>query len=153
MTCAAKATCKTHKSVTPKHGEIDKTGPRYIRDGINYPECSLLQLGADGIYEPWTKYDDPSAIKAAMICAIDTTDWVEPCSVGVVLQGCLIADFTCWGKATPDQIEAVVQCSNCCLVFYWLANECPILEEEPDPGKAAEAPKPIDELAAPVATA
>jgi hypothetical protein len=179
MSCRASFECKTHKSFDPKLGEIVKTGPRPLREGIFYPPCSLLQLGADGVYEPLSAAD-PALIKAALSCELDTREYDEPCSAGVILQGCLIADWTfantpCMPTVpqivvvdevecvvnkplpvpaqftfTEEKIEAIINCSNCCITFEWLANCQYPLHEEPDPGikKEAVAPKAIESLPA-----
>lgn len=135
MTCHAGVTCETHKATFPKIGEIEKTGPRWLKGGIDYKGCTLLKLGADGeTYEPITLADLNSPdvgkiVKAAVgTCDIDLANTPEDqsCSAGVILKGCMLADYVCWPEGyTQEAIDKLVACSNCCLIFQWVANYCP----------------------------
>jgi hypothetical protein len=178
MSCRASFSCKTNKSFDPKIGEIIKTGPRPLREGLYYPPCTLLQINPDdGVYEPLSAAD-PALIKAALSCELDTRDYAEACSAGVILQGCLIADWTFANMPimptvaqtvvidgeecvvhkpldppaqfgfTQEEMDAIINCSNCCITFEWLANcQYPMHEEAATEAKAV-APKLIESIPA-----
>ena len=135
MTCKAGVVCESYKATFPKMGEVIKTGPRWLKGGILYKGCTLLKLGEDGeTYEPITLEDLQSPDVATIIkastgtCDIDLTNTPEDqsCSAGVILQGCYLADYVCWPEGYKQKdIDLLVACSNCCLVFQWVANTCP----------------------------
>lgn len=150
MSCHAGVRCESHKAAYPQIGQIEKTGPRWLKGGIDYKPRTLLKLGEDGeTYEPITVEDlaSPDAskiIKAATSCDLDLTQTPEDqsCSVGVILKACLIADFVCWPEGyTQEMLDKLIACSNCCIIFEWLANDCPVVETEgEDPEKVGALP-------------
>lgn len=135
MGCHAGVRCESHKATFPKIGEIEKTGPRWLKGGIVYEPCTLLKLGEDReTYEPIT-LEDLASVDAGKIvkastgtheCDFTNTPEDQSCSVGVILRGCLIADHVCWPEGyTQEMIDKLIACSNCCLTFVWLDNTCP----------------------------
>lgn len=133
MSCGAGVWCKWLKDETQCRlmNETRKTGPRNLAPDGCYEGGTLLTLDADGVtYIRWTSKDQE--IKAILHCSIDTTDWAEACSVGVVLQGCVNADCVAWPEGiTQEDIDCIVACQNCCIVFEYDAGGCiPAPEDE-----------------------
>jgi hypothetical protein len=49
---------------------------------------------------------------------------------------------------TQEEIDAIINCSNCCITFEWLANCQYPMHEEPEAEPKAVAPKPIESIPA-----